>query len=80
VIDRNVRVGRGELDLIVSDGAQRVAVEVKTRRGEPLDSFTPAKARQVRSLAARLGIGRVDLVAVSIDSEGVHIRWVPAVG
>ena len=84
VVARNLRVGRGELDLVVAFAERRVAVEVKTIQTGGLDdpayAFTPAKAAQVRSLAHRLGIFRVDLVAVSIGSAGVDIRWVPEVG
>jgi len=31
----------------------------------------------VRRLAGRLGIGRVDLVAVWVGSEFIDIRWLP---
>ena len=75
-------VGRGEIDLIISDGRRRVAVEVKTRRRgdvDPVKAFTSDKARQVRRLASRLGIGRVDLIAVWAGPEFVEIRWLPAV-
>ncbi len=64
-------------------GEQRVAVEVKTMGGVGLDdpsfSFTPQKSAQVRRLANRLGIGRVDLVAVTVGPTGIGIRWVPEV-
>lgn len=83
IVARNVRVGRGELDLIVSFGEERVAVEVKTiqMRGldDPAYAFTPKKAKQVRYLANRLGIRRVDLIAVSVGPSGVDIRWIPEI-
>lgn len=75
-----MRVGRGEVDLIVRDGNRRVVVEVRTRRGgdvDPVEAFTPDKARQVRLLAGRLGIRRVDLIAVWVGRESVDIRWLP---
>ena len=75
-------VGRGELDLIVRKGSHRIAVEVKTRRRgdvDPVEAFTTHKARQVRHLAGRLGIGRVDLVAVWAGPEFIDLRWLPEV-
>ena len=83
ILERNVRVGRGEIDLLVAFGNLRVAVEVKTIQTGGLDdpayAFTSRKAVQVRSLANRLGVSRVDLVAVSIGRAGVDIRWIPEV-
>jgi len=67
----------------VAFGERLVAVEVKTIQTGGLDdpafAFTGLKAAQVRLLANRLGIPRVDLVAVSIDPSGVGIRWIPEV-
>jgi putative endonuclease len=83
IVARNVRVGRGELDIVVAFGQQRVAVEVKTAQTGGLDdpayAFTEHKAAQVRRLARRLGITRVDLVAITMGSSGVDIRWMPDV-
>lgn len=56
---------------------------MKTRRYgtvDPVESFTPAKRRQVRSLAGRLGIGRVDLVAITVGPEYIEVRWLPEIG
>lgn len=78
-----MRVGRGEIDLVIALRGIRVAVEVKTVQTGGLDdpayAFTPTKAAQVRFLANRLGIQRVDLVTVSIRPFGVEIRWIPQV-
>ncbi len=82
IAHRNHRVGRGEIDIIATDGKRRVAVEVKTRRRgavDPVESFTPAKAKQVRQLAGQLGIGRVDVVAVTVGSQFVEVRWLPQI-
>ena len=60
IVARNVRVGRGEIDLVIALGGQRIAVEVKTVQTGGLDdpayAFTPSKAAQVRFLANQLGI------------------------
>jgi putative endonuclease len=83
ILARNLRVGRGELDLVIAIGGRRIAVEVKTIQTGGLDdpgyAFTAAKAAQVRALANQLGIERVDLVTVSMMPSGVGIRWAPEV-
>ncbi len=87
ILARNVRVGRGEIDLLVGSGARRVVVEVKSGWSDgrdvdgpdPLLRFDTAKAKQVWSLARRVSADRVDLVAVMFGGTGVQVRWVPAV-
>jgi Holliday junction resolvase-like predicted endonuclease len=81
---RNARSGRGEIDLVVRFGSRVVAVEVKTRREggiDPIEAFTPRKARIVRQAARRLipQAHRVDLVAVTVGEAGIDIRWLPEV-
>ncbi|MCC7090083.1 MAG: YraN family protein [Chloroflexi bacterium] len=81
VIDRNVRVGRAELDLVARDGEEIVVVEVRTRRGAAglaAESLTPAKLRRLwhaaMGYAEANGIDpervRVDVVAVELDGKG----------
>lgn len=82
VTERNIRVGRGEIDLIAVDGSERIAVEVKTRLRsglDPMENFTAAKRAQVRALALSLRprVYRVDFVGVAISDRDVVIRWVP---
>jgi putative endonuclease len=84
VVARNVAVGRGEIDLLVRFGGTVAAVEVKTiipsvPSDDPLDHFTPAKARQVRHLATALepAVYRVDVVGVTVRGCGVDVRWLP---
>jgi putative endonuclease len=84
IISANRRVGQGEVDLIVAVSGERAVVEVRSVRSEagpvnpdPVDAFDVAKSVQVRRLAARLRIRRVDLVAVRFTPDGVDIRWVP---
>lgn len=74
VVDRNLRVGRDEIDLIAFDGATLVCVEVRSCRAgamvHPLETLTPAKCSRMRRAAvrhaARRGVidARIDVVAV----------------
>ena len=81
---RNVVVGRGEIDLVVSFAGRPVAVEVKTSRidsvGEPVYRFDTAKRRQVRRLGREHGAARVDYVGVRVGPAGAVVRWLPNVG
>ena len=55
LLGRNVRIGRGELDIIARRGPVLVFAEVKARRtsscGAPEDAVTVRKRRQVARLA-----------------------------
>ena len=82
VLARNVTVGRGEIDLIGIEEGRRLAIEVKTAMvggsregGHPRDHFTDKKAEQVRGLARRVSISRVDLVTVTVGRSGVIVDW-----
>jgi putative endonuclease len=80
IVARNVVVPNGELDLVVLDGRQRVAVEVRSRWGEdPLVAFDESKLERVRrsAHAVRPRCTRIDLVTVTFCPEGVDIRWLP---
>lgn len=81
VIDRNVRVGRAELDLVARDGPETVIVEVRTRRGASglaAESLTPAKLRRLWHAAMQYAEERsldfehirVDVIAVELDGRG----------
>ena len=89
VIARNLRVGRGEIDLLVDTGGEQAVVEVRSVAGErrpggvdPVLAFDPTKAGRVRRAASALDppVGRVDLVAVRFHRAGVDLHWVPRVG
>jgi putative endonuclease len=82
VIGRNVRVGRGELDIVALDGDELVIVEVRTRRiGKLTPSETtvgPIKMKRILR-SARLyvekvlsydGNWRVDIAAVTVGADG----------
>ncbi len=82
MLARNLIVGRGEIDILAVIGGMRSVVEVRSvRQGQepvdPLGSFDERKSRQVRYLAGRLGVGRVDLIAVSFSPGGVDLHWLP---
>ena len=93
ILGRNVRVGRGELDLIVRRGPVLAFVEVKARRtracGAPEDAVTAAKRRQVARLAELwLGVRpwalggvsdvRLDILAVDLTTFPASVRHLPA--
>jgi putative endonuclease len=92
VLGRNVRIGRGELDLIVRRGPVLAFVEVKARRskafGAPEDAVDGRKRRQVARLAelwlgarpwALRGVSdvRFDVVAVDASTRPVSVRHLP---
>jgi putative endonuclease len=84
VLERNHQTRWGELDVVAFDGTTLAFVEVKTRRASagrtPLEGITPAKARQVRRMAAAwLSVTRdrphaehlrFDAIAVTVDGTG----------
>lgn len=88
VLERNVKVGRGEIDILAQINGERAVVEVRSRwavgkRGSPdaLEAFDAAKAQQVRKLAASppARTSRVDLIAVRFRGRRVELHWVPRV-
>lgn len=78
-LERNRTVTGGEIDLVMSDGGRRVAVEVRTISGigDPIDAVDEAKRAHVRRIARRAGAGRVDIVGVAFREWGVEVHWVP---
>ncbi|MGA7226754.1 MAG: YraN family protein [Acidimicrobiia bacterium] len=79
LVDHNVKVGRGEIDLLMSDGGAPVVVEVRaiTAEGDPIDAIGSEKREQVRRLARHLGSGRVDMVGIAIRPSHIVFHWVP---
>lgn len=79
VLDSNLTVGGGEVDLVALDGRQRVVIEVRasTTRHDPIDAVDDAKRRRVRLLASRLGAHRADFIGVGVSSSGIDVHWVP---
>jgi putative endonuclease len=93
LLGRNIRVGRGELDIIARRGTVLAFVEVKARRtrtcGAPEDAVGPEKRRQVARLAelwlaarpwAMAGVRdvRFDIVAVDLTRYPAAVRHLPA--
>ena len=76
VLGRNIRAGRGEIDLIIKDGSVIVAVEVKTGT-TAFEHFTDAKVDALRRTMQRLRPSprRLDLITVTPDAGRVTIRW-----
>jgi len=84
----NYRTRFGEIDLIVCDDLWLVFVEVKARRvgalADSVESVTPRKQRQVRSMAAAWLVEatdrprsrelRFDVVGVTVDGKGALVR------
>lgn len=80
IVDRNVRVGGGEIDLVGRTNGRLLVVEVRSlTSGEPVSAFDRAKEQQLARLSAQIGIGRVDLVAVRLARPFVTVTWLPYV-
>lgn len=82
LIDRNVRAGRGEIDLIMQDGSILVFVEVRARKAgawvSAAESVSFAKRKKIIETAERLlnekpawrnSPCRFDVVAIGLPSE-----------
>lgn len=92
IIERNVRLRHGEMDIIALDGTTLVFCEVKTRRsfvtGVPQAAVTGQKLRRLRLLAGQYLMEqqiphrdvRIDVIAVHAHPEGTftleHLRAV----
>jgi putative endonuclease len=86
VLVRNLRLGRGEIDLVCEHDGDVVFVEVKARRGAalgtPAEAVTRRKQRALLALAARyLGRSgrpeapcRFDVVEVWLGAGGRPVR------
>ncbi len=81
VIDTNVRMKMGELDIVAEEGGEMVVVEVRTRTlGRmlpPEATVGPSKIRKlIRTGTAYMasreweGPWRIDIAAITVDSDG----------
>ncbi len=86
ILDRNLRIGRGEIDIVALEDGVHVVVAVKTRigvvRGLPHEAVTPSKMRQLRRLGRMLASRtpgarfRFDVAGVTIGPGGdLAIRY-----
>jgi len=91
VVERNVRLPGGEIDLVCRDGGVVVFVEVKCRRATwgdaPAAAVSWTKQRRLTRLAQRYlkwrrlgGVRcRFDVVSVTLDARGrLDVRHVPS--
>lgn len=86
LVERDVRLRIGQIDLVMLDGDRLVIVEVKSRRGgdygPPQEAVTARKLAKLRELAETyrllhpdLGVGlRIDVVAVDFGRRGQLCR------
>lgn len=92
VLERNLRVGRDEIDLLVRDGDVVALVEVRSRGAgsfeAPLASVTAKKRARLVRAAERLWRERwsrdpnaprlrFNVVGVRVDEGGTHVEHVP---
>lgn len=86
---RNLDIGGGEVDIVMTLRGALVCVEVKTVGStatalSPIERLTSGKLHQVRSLANQLAAAehrpvRVDFVGVAVGVHGATVEWRPAV-
>jgi Holliday junction resolvase-like predicted endonuclease len=86
ILDRNLSLDVGELDILANIDGEKTLVEVRSIRSRsgrtwlpphPLDAFDYRKARQVRKVARSFGCRRVDLITVRFHDGGIDLHWVP---
>ncbi len=95
LLAKNWRSGRGELDLVMREGPAVVFVEVRVRRGSPLNAYASIRPRKRKVLrrTAKAYLSqlrkspttvRFDVVAVNldlpVDSCVHHYRGIPLFG
>lgn len=92
VLERNVHLRTGEIDIVALEGSTLTFIEVKTRRtlvtGVPQAAVTPTKLRRLRTLVGTYLMDsspphrdiRIDVVAVLAHADGTyaieHLRGV----
>lgn len=77
IVATNVRVGRGEIDIVARDGCDIVAVEVRSRRGDlgEVTAVDMSKLAQMNRNARAVSASRVDLVVIAAGTNGIQIQW-----
>lgn len=79
IIERNLRLTQGELDIVALEATTLVFIKVKTRRsfvtGLPQAAVTPAKLRRLRRLAGEFLMDhRVPHCDVRLDVIAIHAQ------
>lgn len=83
VLERNVRLGGVEVDLMAAEGTTRVVVEVKLRaRGDyggaalAVDRFKRQRLMRAAQALQQHGVShvRVDVVAIDLGPDGASVR------
>jgi putative endonuclease len=81
ILERNLRSGRKEVDLVARKNSVVAFVEVKCRRGprfgHPLDAITPAKQREIGRVARDWLRGRSLGSGIQIRFDAVSVYWPP---
>lgn len=79
VTGTNVIVDGGEIDILARDHEDKVAVEVRTRRGDLDDviAVDRSKLGRMRRNARAARANRVDLVVVIVTDAGIRLQWSP---
>lgn len=71
ILERNLRVGRNEIDLLALDGDTLVFVEVRSRTSDepvsPVDSVGPRKQAHLRKAARRF--------VATLDRDDLYMRF-----
>ncbi len=79
ILGRNVRAGRGEIDVIAMRGTVLAFVEVKCRRslefGHPLEAITPAKQAEIAKVARKWLADHSLPPGMTIRFDAVAVRW-----
>lgn len=79
ILGRNVRAGRGEVDVIAMRSGVLAFMEVKCRRGlgfgHPLDAITASKQRGIARVARRWLEGRSLPPGTTLRFDAVAVQW-----
>jgi putative endonuclease len=89
IVERNFRCKRGEIDLVMRDGATVVFIEVRFRRsttyGTPIETVTRRKQQRIVHAAKYylannpvLGANpcRFDIVGISGQGKSTELNWI----
>ena len=92
VLERNVRLPSGEIDIIANESGELVFVEVKTRRPSPIaapeESITDERMAHLEAAIAEYLSNqpgqpyRIEIVAIEVNDSGRVVRFevMPDVG